>query len=64
MTNRTALAMRLEHAQRELQAARNACAHWDLEEDPEPNVRDCCDDLLDAKHAFKVAKRALNRTED
>jgi hypothetical protein len=52
------LKIRLDNARTALRLAREACAHWDLEDEPAPG-RECCNALLDAIHEKTLAMRQV-----
>lgn len=52
--------IRLTAARVALRIAREECAHWDFESEPEPG-RKCCNALLDALHEVRLARAALHK---
>lgn len=50
--------IRLANARAALRLARMDCAHWDLDDEPDPQGRECCYALHDAIAALRLARRA------
>lgn len=52
--------IKLAAAKRELDAAFDACPHWDFEDD-EPCHAECCYRLDDARRAVRKARKSVER---
>ena len=46
----------LQTARRRLGAARDACPHWDMADEPPGTFHECCCELANAHDALKRAK--------